>query len=218
MVSKHLHGARVLRALAATLVCASLYAFQQPARAQAAVADTPASRPATQPAQASPSPSPSSPLPSSPLPSSPPPSPTAELPVDPYDGGPQSDVPRPYKRAPVARVLSLSGGLSAQPAAAQACQRFQPKPADVSQYFARARPVSWNAYLQQGDWSPCSAQGELRLTDGRMAQWRIQSFGLGTLRIDGTNHYFSCTERCRITRLPPSAAALQEAGRSPPPR
>ncbi|KPF67922.1 hypothetical protein IP84_11780 [beta proteobacterium AAP99] len=149
----------------------------------------------------------------------PPPSPTAEAPVDPYEGGPQSDTPRPLKRSRVAAVLTVNAGLAAQPETAAACKRFQPRPADVSQYFARAQRVSWNAYLQQGDWSPCSAQGELRLKDGRIAQWRIQSFGLASLRIDGANHYFSCTQRCRITRLPPRAAELQGAPRAPaPPR
>lgn len=148
----------------------------------------------------------------------PPPSPAADAPVDAYEGGPQSDTPRPLKRSRVAAVLTVNAGLSAQPNTAAACQRFQPRPADVSQYFARAQPVSWNAYLQQGDWSPCSAQGELRLKDGRLAQWRIQSFGLASLRIDGANHYFSCTQRCRITRLPPGAAELGQARASKPPQ
>jgi hypothetical protein len=148
-------------------------------------------------------------------PTAPPPSPATDAPVDPYEGGPQSDTPRPLKRSRVAAVLAVNAGLSAQPDTAAACKRFQPSPADVSQYFARAQPVSWNAYLQQGDWSPCSAQGELRLKDGRLAQWRIQSFGLASLRIDGANHYFSCTKRCRITRRPPTAGELQGAMRTP---
>lgn len=154
-------------------------------------------------------------MPTAPAQTPPPPSPAADAPVDPYEGGPQSDTPRPLKRSRVAAVLAVTAGLSAQPDTAAACKRFQPSPADVSQYFARAQPVSWNAYLQQGDWSPCSAQGELRLKDGRLAQWRIQSFGLASLRIDGANHYFSCTKRCRITRLPPTAGELQGAMRTP---
>ncbi|HET7773911.1 MAG TPA: hypothetical protein VFK82_08810, partial [Burkholderiaceae bacterium] len=67
----------------------------------------------------------------------PPPSPAADAPVDPYEGGPQSETPRPLKQSRVAAVLSVDAGLSAQPETAAACRRFQPRSADVSQYFAR---------------------------------------------------------------------------------
>lgn len=128
--------------------------------------------------------------------------------VDRYEEGDRIQQPRPFKRSPVREVVIEENGAKsvAGKGTVDDCSRFLVTETQVRQYFARARTVSKRAYSDELDWSPCVANGTLKLADGRQARWGVQQYGLGWLYIDHRLTYFHC-ERCSLVErrvtLPP---------------
>ena len=116
--------------------------------------------------------------------------------------------PRPYKRSAVASVVIKENATKAMAGndMPDDCTRFVVTPRQIRQYFQRARPVSYQDFLHELDWSPCMATGELMLADGRSGRWSVQQYGLGTLYIDRRSHYFHC-EKCSLVNLVPELPA-----------
>ncbi len=121
---------------------------------------------------------------------------------DSYEDGDNIHKPRPFKRSPVVSVVIAENATKslAGASATDDCSGFVVTPALVKQYFRRARTVSSEGYRHQLDWSPCVANGTLKLADGRSADWGVQQLGLGWLYIDHRRYFFHC-ERCSLVFL-----------------
>jgi hypothetical protein len=125
-----------------------------------------------------------------------------------YEDGALALKPRPYKRSAVASVVIKENAAKALAGKDMPddCTRFVVTPKQIRQYFQRAKPVSYQDFLHELDWSPCMATGELKLADGRSGLWSVQQYGLGTLYIDRRSHYFHC-EKCSLVNLVPELPA-----------
>ena len=123
---------------------------------------------------------------------------------DSYEDGANTQKPRPYKRSPVVSVVIKENAAKSLPGqdTPDDCSRFVVTAAQVKQYYARARPVSKRAHSHELDWSPCVANGRLKLADGRSARWGVQQYGLGWLYIHHRLYYFHC-EKCKLVQLVP---------------
>lgn len=85
-----------------------------------------------------------------------------------------------------------SAGLSGDETAAT-CTRFRLSPAQVTAFFAQARPVDERAYNHDVAMSPCYAAGTIRLADGDGSTWTIDEARRGQLvRPDGSRRYLYC--------------------------
>ena len=127
---------------------------------------------------------------------------------DSYEAGANTHRARPFKRSAVSAVVIEDNAGKSVPGqnTPDDCRRFVVTPAQVKQYFARARPVSQIAYSHDFEWSPCVASGRLELADGRTALWGVQQYGLGWLYIRHQRHYFHCGT-CSLVNLAVPAPA-----------
>lgn len=86
----------------------------------------------------------------------------------------------------------------------RACASFALGPRGARRFFARA----WKLDDPRGEGaverSPCTADGTLRLADGRTAKWRIEQIGTATLVFDATGERLTllCPE-CHFAPFPP---------------
>lgn len=121
---------------------------------------------------------------------------------DPYDGGDKYGEIRPYKVAPVKKIIireigKWSDRRSSSGETQQDCSAFRPRETDVREFFHRARRVSYSTYLNELDASRCYAAGEIFFDNGDRGSWTIDAFRRGVLTLsDGRNVYFYCT-KCR---------------------
>jgi hypothetical protein len=129
--------------------------------------------------------------------------PDPQLVRDSYEEGDNIYKPRPFKRSAVASVvITENATLSvAGQGAADDCSGFLVTPKLIKQYFGRAKTVGFRDYSHTLDWSPCVANGNLILADGRRANWGVQQLGLGWLHINHRLHYFHCEEKCGVFLL-----------------
>lgn len=84
------------------------------------------------------------------------------------------------------QVRSVAVTPDAQDAGAQAqpwadCSRFRLTPSLVRRYLSRAWLVDDPRGESAVDRGPCSAEGTVTWTDGRVAHWRIEQIGTATL-------------------------------------
>jgi hypothetical protein len=123
---------------------------------------------------------------------------------DSYEGGDKAHLARPFKRSVVKTVVVVENGIksAAGKDMPEDCGHFLVTQKQVKRYFQRAKPVSYRNYTHELDWSPCVANGELTLADGRTAKWGVQQYGLGWLYIHHHLHYFHCNQ-CGLESLRP---------------
>jgi hypothetical protein len=80
-----------------------------------------------------------------------------------YEGGDSYAIPRPYTMALVRSATIPANGAWSDAISgdetAETCSKFLLTPADVRDYFRRARRVSYKEYGQDLDMSRCSAAG-----------------------------------------------------------
>ena len=86
-------------------------------------------------------------------------------------------------------------------AESEPCTTFRPTPAAVANYFARARQITKRQFLEETDFSACHVTGNLRLRDGRAAEWTLLRGGSAVVRVASTDVYLLC-EPC-LERLDP---------------
>ena len=78
------------------------------------------------------------------------------------------------------------------------CAAFRPTPQQVRRYMTHAKAVGDTDAHHILDRSPCFAAGELVFNDGRRAEWYIEEFRAGTLKIgDGDTELVYC-QACRF--------------------
>ena len=64
------------------------------------------------------------------------------------------------------------------------CRRFRPTSAAMLRWFARSREVSKQAWLEELDWTQCSAGGTLVTDRGRTYRWEVDQAGRAQVTID----------------------------------
>ena len=74
------------------------------------------------------------------------------------------------------------------------CARFTPSDAEVRHWFRRARVVDKVYWLEQTEWTQCSAEG-VAVYRGRTLYWRLDQSGRGSVTRPGaTDIYLSGPE------------------------
>ena len=63
------------------------------------------------------------------------------------------------------------------------CGRFRPSDAAVLRWFARSHEVGQPAWLEQGDFTSCRAEGRLVTADGKSYGWELDQGGRAQIRI-----------------------------------
>ena len=59
------------------------------------------------------------------------------------------------------------------------CKRFRLSPMAARRWLARAREVTQQQWLEQLDWTQCSANGTLLTDGGRIYRWELDQSGRG---------------------------------------
>jgi hypothetical protein len=73
------------------------------------------------------------------------------------------------------------------------CQAFRLKPAQVKQFFRKAKMVDARVHVHER-YSPCFAKGTVTWTDGHNGTWQIHSGGTGVVNTDdGRSLVLQCT-------------------------
>lgn len=81
--------------------------------------------------------------------------------------------------------IRFSPAVAASGEARRECKGFRLSAAQVRRFFRAARTVDANDAHHTLDWSPCHVAGQLRLSDGRTAQWQISQYQTGSMSIEG---------------------------------
>ena len=66
------------------------------------------------------------------------------------------------------------------------CARFRPSAAALRRWFSRARRVPQPQWLEEGDYSPCRANGVVRTRDGRRLAFEIGRGGQARITVSRT--------------------------------
>jgi hypothetical protein len=59
------------------------------------------------------------------------------------------------------------------------CKRFHLSTTLAERWFGKAKEISQQEWLEQTDWTQCSATGTLHTTDGRTYRWELDQSGRG---------------------------------------
>lgn len=66
---------------------------------------------------------------------------------------------------------------------AEQCGRFLLSPAEALHWFRHAREVTKHAWLEELDWTQCSAKGTLVTDDGHSHPWELDQSGRGRVEL-----------------------------------
>jgi hypothetical protein len=121
--------------------------------------------------------------------------------TDPYEGGEKDQEIRPYTVTAIKSVIVMENGAWHNGVSGdetpEMCAAFILRKSDVTEFFRRARRVSYFKYWNGLDMSRCHATGEISFVNGDRGSWMIDLERRGVLTVsDGRKFYFYCT-KCR---------------------